>query len=281
VEGLGLVTKEPTLTILSEPEKTDNACALEIIAFEIVILGKAIPFRVGVADEQARLADIVPLARAISTKLALTVIDDLSKNGQSVSCHKSCSACCNYLIPLSVPEVFCLREELVSMSAGASSRILRSCLATAERILDRRLRKSYLEGFSKSGQPQMNQVSKWYAGLELACPFLSDGLCTLYEQRPIACREHMVTSSPRTCKSEESNEPEVVRMPVSVLDALGQFAADLEQSDVEAVMLPLALPWAQSNLERSHRSWPAVTMVERFVDMLKLMASENSAALAR
>jgi len=46
-------------------------------------------------------------------------------------------------------------------------------------------------------------------------------------------------------------------------------------------MLPLALPWAQSNLERSHRSWPAATMVKRFVDILKQTASENAAALAQ
>jgi Fe-S-cluster containining protein len=127
----------------------------------------------------------------------------------------------------------------------------------------------------------MSQVGKWYARLRLACPFLSEGLCTLYEQRPIACREHIVTSSPRTCEIEETNDPEGVRMPVSVLDALGQFAADLEQSDIEAVMLPLALPWAQSSLERSHRSWPAATMVKRFVDILKLTASKNSAALVQ
>lgn len=275
------MTKEPTLTILCEPEKTRNTCGLEIVAFEIDILGKAVHFRVGVADKQARLADIVPLARTISTKLALTVLDSLGKSGQSVSCRKGCSACCNYLIPLSVPEVFRLREELLSMSAAVCSRILQSCLDTAERILDKRLRTSYLGSFSKSGQPRMSQVSKWYAGLRLACPFLSDGLCTLYEQRPIACREHIVTSSPFTCEIKETNDPEVVRMPMSVLDALGQFAAELEQSNIEAVMLPLALPWAQGNLERSHRSWPAVTMVRRFVDILKLTASKNSAALAQ
>ena len=275
------MTQEPTPTILYEPEKAKHARRLEIVAAEIDILGQPVHFRVGVADGPARLADIVPLARTISTKLALTVLDSLSKNGQSVSCHKGCSACCHYLIPLSVPEVLRLREEVLSMSAAASGRILQSCLDTAERILDRRLRTSYVERFSQSGQPRLSQVSKWYGGLRLACPFLSDGLCTLYEQRPIACREHIVTSSPRTCEIEATNEPEVVRMPVSVLDALGQLAADLEQSDVEAVMLPLALPWAQSNLERSHRSWPAATMVKRFVDILKQTASENAAALAQ
>jgi hypothetical protein len=52
----------------------------------------------------------------------------------------------------------------------------------------------------------------------------------------------------------------------------------LEQSDIEAVMLPFALPWAQGNLERSERKWPGVIMAERFVEILKTAASRSSAA---
>ena len=40
-----------------------------------------------------------------------------------------------------------------------------------------------------------DRLGRRYAGLGLACPFLSDDLCATYEQRPIACREHMVIGS--------------------------------------------------------------------------------------
>jgi len=64
-------------------------------------------------------------------------------------------------------------------------------------------------------------------------------------------------------------------MPVSVLEALGQLAGELEQTDVEAVMLPLSFAWAQDNLERAQRTWPAVEMVKRFVEILKQKASKK------
>lgn len=85
----------------------------------------------------------------------------------------------------------------------------------------------------------------------------------------IACREYIVTGSALLCEDERTDESQIVQMPVSVLRCLGQLTAELEQSNIEAVMLPLALPWAQENLERAKRTWPAVTMVERFVEILR------------
>ncbi|MCP4260660.1 MAG: hypothetical protein GY774_24515 [Planctomycetes bacterium] len=67
-------------------------------------------------------------------------------------------------------------------------------------------------------------------------------------------------------------------MPVSVLDCLGQLTAELEQSDVEAVMLPLVLPWLHENLKRGERTWPAVKMVECFVEILQALNNEKSKA---
>lgn len=65
-------------------------------------------------------------------------------------------------------------------------------------------------------------------------------------------------------------------MPVSVLNALAQLAGELEQLDIEAVMLPLAFAWAQDNIQRSKRDFPAVMMVERFVEILQATVSLNS-----
>ncbi len=78
----------------------------------------------------------------------------------------------------------------------------------------------------------------------------------------------MVVGSTTSCNIEGEDEPDVVKMPVSVLECLGRLTAELEQSDVEAIMLPLALPWAQENTERSNRTWPAVAMVDQFIDIL-------------
>jgi len=269
------------ITLLGESDRAEDSCidSPAIIGLQLDILGEPIHFRISAAQRQARLADIVPAARTLSTKLALAVLQKLRKQQKSVPCRKGCSACCNYLIPLSIPEAFRIRQEVLAMPANQSKAVLKSCLDVAKKILDNSSESSDLYPSTEIlGPTHVSRLGRWYAGLKLPCPFLSDGLCTIYEQRPTACREHIVTDSQLLCEAQCSAEPQVVPMPVSVLEALGQLAAELEGTDVEAVMLPLALPWAEENSDRHHRTWPAVMMVQRFVKIIKEMASKNSPA---
>lgn len=265
------------ITVLDTPRQpnSSNPSSEETISFELNIAGKMVPFHINVANDKATLADIVPLARKLSTKMAIAFLADLRKNGLSVPCRKGCCACCSSLIPMSVPEVFRMREELLAMPNDVSNRILGACIHTAETILNKTRRTSYLEGFSKSGKPRISQINKWYGKLKLACPLLSGDLCTLYEQRPLACREHIVTGSSDSCQKDRKCRPNVTPMPVSVLETLGQLAGELEQTDVEAVMLPFSFAWAQDNIKRAERTWPAVEMVKRFVKILKQKASKK------
>ena len=271
-----------TITVLGESGQLNSnyPCDTEIISFEFDVAGKTVEFHIDVSAKQATLADIVPLARKLFTKLAILFLERHRGNGQSIPCCKGCSACCSYLIPMSVPEVFRLREELLAMPTDYSSRILRSCLDTAEIILKKGAGRLNINELTKNGLSQKEQLSNWYAGLKIPCPFLSDGLCSLYEQRPLACREHIVTGSSFFCQPDHRDEPNVVPMPVSVLDALGQLTAELENLDIEAVMLPLAFAWTEDNLHRAEHTWPAVTMIKRFAEILKATAVKNSAMLA-
>ena len=269
------------MMILKEPGeiKNNHGDVVKTISFELDIIGQPTRFSICIAQKQARLSDITPLARMLSTKLAIMVLNKLHSNGEFVPCHKGCSACCNYLIPLSVPEAFHLREEVLAMPTEQGRAVSQSFLDTAKIILNEKPKKFDInESAETSCQIQINELSKWYASLKLACPFLSNNLCTSYEHRPIACREHIVTDSTLLCDDEWSDESQIVQMPISILNCLGQLAAELEQSDIEAVILPLALPWVQENIERGERTWSAVTMVECFVEILQALNMEQSKA---
>lgn len=246
-----------------------QGCGMETFTLELDILGKPACLYINVAHAQARLSEMAPLARVISTKLALATLERLRESGKSVPCCKGCSACCSYLIPLSVPEAFCMTEELSAMPPEEGRTLLQSSLDTARTILERMPKDFNKDESATDSGIRSSQLGDWYAGLRLHCPFLSDNLCVMYDQRPIACREHVVTGPATSCNVEGTDEPDVTKMPVSVLECLGRLAAELEQSDVEAIMLPLALPWAQENTERSKRTWSAVTMVEQFIHILQ------------
>ena len=105
------MAENPPLMVFCEREGIDKSfgCRVETMGLELDILGEPVRFQINVADRHARLSEIVPFARALSTKLAMIVSDRLGAGGKSVFCCKGCSACCSYLVPLSIPEVFRFR----------------------------------------------------------------------------------------------------------------------------------------------------------------------------
>jgi Fe-S-cluster containining protein len=272
-----MIRKTPVV-VPGEHRRTEDGFAGEFktLGFELDCPGGRLRFDVRVARRHASLSDMVPLARMLSAKLSLATLNDFHREGRYVPCRKGCPACCYYMVPLSVPEALRLREDISLLPGDQHRDVYRSCLAAAKIILGA-IPKDFDSGqlTQTTGQSHLKQLGAWYAGLSLACPFLSNDLCTSYRTRPIACREHLVTGSAAACNGEGAAEPSVAPAPVSVLECLGRLAAELEQSELEAVLLPLALPWAQENIERSRRMWPATTMVERFIEILQAAAART------
>ena len=265
------------IRVLGESEqKRDIDCNSEIIGLEFNILDEPIRLRVGIRDDYARLSDIVPLARALSTEVALLMLGKIAKEGEYVPCCKGCSECCNYLVPVSVPEAFRIRDELLAMPTEQGGLLLQSFLDASRTILDSTNNGCDLSRIcDASSEEQLSDLSKWYRGLKLPCPFLSESICTSYEQRPVTCREYIVTGTPLICKNESIGKSNAVTLPVSINNVLVDLSSRLEQSEAESIILPLLLPWTQENLVRGERTWPAEMMVRRFVEIIENKLKNN------
>jgi Fe-S-cluster containining protein len=275
------MVEDSALSVLSESEFAEQSYSGtgKIIRLELDILGETVDLHIHVAQTQARLADIVPVARAICANITDTVLESVRLSGAHIPCVKGCSACCSYLVPLAVPEVFRLKQEVLTMPAPQRLAVQRECLSPAERILDQPPPESSLAhsktDLSDNIAGLLNDVSNWYADFEMPCPFLHRALCTIYEQRPIACREYFITGCGTACGSGPG-VAEKIEMPVRISEVLGRLASELEGTDTEALIMPLALLWAEQNPERDERTWPAEMMVERFVEIIKASRSENT-----
>jgi len=272
-----MMTRNPNIKLLTDSECTAGCNAAdEIIPFDLNILGRTLHLNIAFTPGPASLPDIAPLARQLSTSLALTALDSLRKRRYSVPCQKGCAACCSYLVPLSAPEAFRLNDEILALPPDRRKTIVKKLLCNAKQILEKSSEKTNTVEFElQNSASHITQISAWYADLELTCPFLSQNLCTFYDQRPTACREHIITGPEAVCRPLQADGSRVIPMSLSILEALARLTAELEHSEVEAVILPLALPWAQTNLDRARRTWPARQIVENFVEILKQMSPDN------
>jgi hypothetical protein len=108
------------------------------------------------------------------------------------------------------------------------------------------------ETLLRAGAPPLDEgLSEWYAGLNLACPFLSDRACTIYSQRPMACREFLVAGDPTACAAGMA---EPIDSSVSVASVFSDLSGELFGDDARAIPLPLAIPWAADHLELDART---------------------------
>ncbi len=250
-----------------------------IINLELDVLDEQLRFCIGVADEQVRLADIVPLARTISARIANMVIARNRREGIDIACRKGCGHCCkSHLVPLAVPEVFRLKEYIYSRPRDLRDAMLRLCLLAAKDILTEEPPEFIAPQTATDSVDSLaflSDVSRWYVSLGVCCPFLSNSICTINANRPLACRDYFVYGGGTACVNAGVTA-ERVKMPVPMVEVLGQLAGELEGVDIEAVMLPLTPVWCEQNVDRAEHTWSARTMAERFVEIVRARASENS-----
>ena len=250
---------------------------LERIDFSIDGFSSLLNFSVEVPDEEWALADIVPLAGEISEKMIEESLASLNEQGCQISCRKGCSTCCNYFIPVSIPEIFYLNRQIAGKSTGEQRDVIAKCLSSATRMMN-----DDSPDFCDSdpdSRDALEKVSQWYERLDMACPFLENHSCSIYEDRPFSCREHFMTGSSQICSSPDG-AAEPVEMSLNISNALAVLTSQLEGSEVEGVALPLFYVWCHDSEGRGLMRWPAKEMIQRFVDIVREMAAENALVLS-
>jgi Fe-S-cluster containining protein len=248
---------------LMDSSDSQSCAHSEMIASGTVsVFGVHKTISIQVLDRFARLSDLVPLARALSDVMVSEAIDHARGLGKTVFCDKKCAACCSYLVPLSIPEAICLYDEIQSLPPEQSHEFWSNSLSVAKQLLEND------SGDVVNGESTLGAVGQWYSSKQVACPFLQNDLCAIYEHRPLACREYLATTPALWCQPEAARRVEKPDLPYSVLESLGKVAAQLEGTSVEAIMLPLTLPWIQENSERIQRKWSALSMAQSLIDAL-------------
>lgn len=257
---------------------TDRPVAIDV---NLEIFNEPLTGRIFVADRPAGLAEVVPIARSLSDEIARRVIKHNEQAGLDIPCKKGCAACCRYLVPLSIPEVFRLWDELQATPAARQRQVMSAFVNASQQILRASPPPAPQTRAASGENPQDSQkaLNHWYADIDVDCPFLEREICTAYPFRPIACREHAVTSSPEHCLPEEDNQVRRLELPFSLVEALGILAAEMEKTDIESIMLPFTPAWRQINHDRARRTWPAPDLFKRFAAIVsrRQPAAKNAA----
>ncbi|MCY2925560.1 MAG: YkgJ family cysteine cluster protein [Planctomycetota bacterium] len=225
-------------------------------------------------DSRVTLSQLVAPARAICDQLVDHLRRQAGRHNRPISCRKGCSACCRYLVPLSVPEALLLPTETPALTRP---RAQGAFLAAARNLL-RAGSPPALEGLEPHQAQQA--ISDWYVHANVTCPFLANSCCQVYPHRPLACREHLALSNPDSCSPNALDPALLVACRISVTTALSDLAAELEGTGPEAVMLPLARLWWHENRRRNQTRYPAQLAIRRLGQLLQAQTLRPTASSA-
>ena len=165
-----------------------------------------------------------------------------------------CAACCRMLVPLSPPEAFALRKYVGQLPMDRRTHLLNRLNNTKDRVkragLWDRLNE-VAEASSPVPDEELDPINRAYYALRIPCPFLENEMCSIYEARPAACRELLVTSPAELCQDLVQNP--VTPLPVSMRigSILGQVLGRLTNSPPRLIPLPMALEWAGRHEEEA------------------------------
>lgn len=206
-----------------------------------------IELEVAVPAGEARADQLLPLARALTEQIVDITVTQVEHEGRSISCRAGCGACCRQLVPIGEAEARMIRDLVASLPEPRQSQI-RARFAEALRRLDAAGLLTPLRDRADWDHARRREVGLAYFRQGVPCPFLEDESCSIHPERPIACREYLVTSPPEYCADPQVDRVEGVKLPTSVWAAVaGLDPVPPGQTAVRWVPLILALEWTEAH----------------------------------
>lgn len=221
---------------------------------------------------------IVPLMRRLGEEAQALEEARNSEAGQARSCQKGCAACCRMLVPLSPPEAFILRDFVRSLPCTQQERIAARLAEAKSILLTQGLWNQFMELAESSQSPEdsmLEPINRAYYALRMPCPFLENELCSIYDERPAACRELLVTSPAEQCQDMVMNPVEPIPVPVRIGSVLGLLWGELTNTPPRLIPLPIALDWAEQHQDESHKTWQGTQLLDTALDKVWRFLSQT------
>jgi len=191
-------------------------------------------------------ADVVPALQGL-----VNAVVAAAEAGKAISCRKGCGACCRQLVPISRTEGERLLSTVAALPADRRA-ALEARFTAAEAAL------AAADLKERKGRPD-RELSTAYFALGIPCPFLEEESCSIHPDRPLVCREYLVTSPANLCAGPAQDGVTPVPVPKVSLAARG-----LQDEREEWFPLALLMDWAKrrpkAGVRRTGPEW-----IQRFL----------------
>ena len=218
---------------------------------------------------------IVPVVRRLGEEAQALELARSLESGKSLSCRKGCAACCRQLVPLAEIETHHIAGLVESMPEPRRSEIKKRFEKAWQHFtkngwLDR------LDASAAATHKERQSLVVEYFHENVPCPFLEDESCSIHENRPLACREYLVTSPAEYCFTLSGEKIKKVSLLANPSETVRQITnSENLNRIVNFVPLVLALEWAKRFPDESPENTGEQWMAKFFTRLTKSEIPES------
>src|SRR5438132_7183292 len=217
-----------------------------------VVLGSAdwqMQAKLTVPAGRTHLRTLLPMVQALTDSVVGAAVKTTEEQGQTISCQKGCGACCRQLVPIAEVEARRIREVVDEMPEPRRSTVLARFAQARDRLHDAGLLDK-LSQPSLLAEGELRSIGLDYFRQGIPCPFLEEESCSIYADRPLACREYLVTSPAEHCADPSPEAVRCVKLPLRIWPGLARMDKVPEGAKyIRWVPLILAPEWAAAHSE--------------------------------
>ena len=214
-----------------------------------------------------RMRQLLPMVQDLTNTVVDLTTKAVEEQGDRISCKKGCGACCRQLVPISKVEAHHIHDLIEELPEPRRMEI-RSRFAEARRRLEESGMLEKLLHWEEwaAGEGEFIGIDYFHHGI--ACPFLDEESCSIHPDRPLACREYLVTSPAENCSRPTAETVRPVRLPLEVWTSVARMD-DLPPGArfIHWIPLILAPEWAQGHPDESVPR-PGPELVHKLIENL-------------
>jgi Fe-S-cluster containining protein len=215
---------------------------------EFSIPGATVNARLSIPTGPTQTSEMLETCRILSKVIVDTAVEQAEKRGEHVTCKAGCGACCRQIVPIAEAEARLVSRLIEGMPEDRRATI-RERFADAHRRLSDVGMLEQIEDVGRFPYSEAQSFSGDYFQLGIPCPFLEDESCSIYEDRPLSCREYLVSSSAEHCARPTAQTIRMIPLATRVSSALFKLCKRPDVDHGRWVPLIMAPSWAATQPE--------------------------------
>lgn len=240
------------------------------------INGQPVEMQLTVPAFPVKAQRMLPIFQKMSSAVVDVSANFAVESGKTISCKAGCGACCRQAVPISEVEAYHVADLVEAMSEPRRTEVRQRFADALAHFREVKWFDQYeeLKRTASISEPDLSakefeRVVLDYFRDGIACPFLENESCSIHIDRPLVCREYLVTSPAENCRDPKPTNIDRVPIFLQPSKAMPHVGRTANMGNCVTMMLIEALEFVEkhpvSAPERTGREW-ASDFMNRLTD---------------